>query len=53
MVGKQAIKHADLAADRSWNVDEQGYTAENILGSKDTVEAVVSKVLAAMAKEKA
>jgi len=45
MVGKQAVRHSDIAIDREWNVDEQGYTAENILRDstfKDAIAAAVS-----------
>lgn len=27
MVGKQTVRHADIAVDRQWNVDEQGLIA--------------------------
>ena len=45
MVGKQAVRHGDISIDRQWNVDEQGYTAENILRDstfKDAIAAAVS-----------
>lgn len=45
MVGKQAVRHGDIAIDREWNVDEQGYTAAEILQSntfKDAIAAAVS-----------
>ena len=38
MVGKQAVKHADLACDRMWNVDEQAWAVEAI------VEAVLARL---------
>ena len=48
MVGKQAVRHGDVAIDRQWNVDEQGYTAENILRDstfKDAIAAAVAKAV--------
>jgi hypothetical protein len=50
MVGKQAVRHGDVAIDRQWNVDEQGFTvqgftvAEILRGEtfKDAVAAAVS-----------
>ena len=51
MISKQAIKHADLACDRQWNVDEQGYTAQAILQDEGVVDALIAKILAKMASE--
>ncbi len=48
MVGKRAVTHFDLATDRTWNVDEQGYTVAEILRDevfKDAVAAIVVDVL--------
>ncbi len=48
MVGKQTVRHADLAVDRQWNVDEQGYTVNEILRDqtfKDAIAAAVSGVV--------
>ena len=48
MVGKQTVRHGDIAVDRQWNVDEQGYTAANILQDdifKDAIAAAVAKVV--------
>ena len=46
----QSVRHHDLAIDRQWNVDEQGYTARSILSDevfKDAIkEAVVEAVKA-------
>ena len=44
MVGKQAVRHSDIAIDRQWNVDEQGYQVEEILGQPyvDAIKAAVS-----------
>lgn len=53
MVGKQAVRHSDIAIDREWNVDEQGYTAAEILRDetfKDAIAAAVAQAVnAAMA----
>ena len=46
MVGKQAVRHGDVAIDRQWNVDEQGYTVAEILRDetfKDAIAAAVAK----------
>lgn len=51
MVGKQAVRHSDIAIDRQWNVDEQGYTVSTIISAlKPTLESVVAKILADMAE---
>ena len=46
----QSVRHHDLAIDRQWNVDEQGYTSRSILSDevfKDAIkEAVVEAVQA-------
>jgi len=46
----QSVRHHDLAIDRQWNVDEQGYTSRSILSDevfKDAIkEAVVEAVKA-------
>jgi hypothetical protein len=58
MVGKQAVRHADIAIDRQWNVDEQGYTAEKILAGMQepsvvaAMSAAIAKVLSDMAVAK-
>lgn len=47
MVGKQAVRHGDIAIDRQWNVDEQGYTVAEILRDetfKAALAAAVAKV---------
>ena len=51
MISKQAIKHADVACDRIWNVDEQGYTAQSILQDEGVVDTLIAKILAKMAQE--
>ena len=40
MISKQAIKHADVACDRIWNVDEQGYTVADILNDGKFQDAI-------------
>ena len=40
MVSKQAVKHADIACDRQWNVDEQGYTVADILNDSKFQDAL-------------
>lgn len=48
MVSKQAVRHSDIAIDRQWNVDEQGYQVSAILRSdifKDAVAATVANAL--------
>ena len=55
LVGKQSIAHRDLANDRIWNVDEQGYTARNILSDetfRDGLKVLVVDAVATAAKEK-
>ena len=54
MVSKQTVRHADLAVDRQWNIDEQGYTAQTILNDavfQDAVASAVAKVVADMASK--
>jgi enoyl-CoA hydratase/carnithine racemase len=50
MVAKQAVRHSDIAIDRQWNVDEQGYTAEEILGNQTFKEGIRATVVAAVAE---
>lgn len=50
MVGKQAVRHGDIAIDRQWNVDEQGYTAEQILGNSTFKEGIRAMVVDAVAE---
>jgi hypothetical protein len=53
MVGKQAVRHGDIAIDRQWNVDEQGYQVDVLISAlKPTLESVVAKILADMASNK-
>lgn len=48
MVGKQAVRHSDVAIDRQWNVDEQGYTAESILQDRVAVDAIAAAIAKAV-----
>ena len=48
MIGKQAVRHGDVAIDRQWNVDEQGYTAENILRDSTFKDAIAAAVAVAV-----
>ncbi|OEU68383.1 MAG: hypothetical protein BBJ57_02135 [Desulfobacterales bacterium PC51MH44] len=50
MVGKQTIRHADIAIDRQWNVDEQGFAVAEILRSNTFKEAIAGAVSAAVAE---
>jgi hypothetical protein len=50
MVSKQAVRHSDIAIDREWNVDEQGYTAAEILRDETFKDAIAAAVSAAVAE---
>jgi len=56
MTGKQANRHGDIAIDRQWNVDEQGYQSLEILKTlgvdSSTLVATVAKILADMTAKK-
>ena len=52
LVGKQAVRHGDISIDRQWNVDEQGYTAENILRDSTFKEAIAAAVAIAVNSKK-
>jgi hypothetical protein len=48
IVNNQAPRHVELAVDRQWNVDEQGYTVEAILRNpvfKDAIATIMIEVL--------
>ena len=54
MVSKQAVRHGDLAIDRQWNVDEQGYTVSDILNDskfQDAIATALAKITADMASK--
>lgn len=49
LVSKQSVRHSDVAMDRQWNVDEQGYTVNEILRNqtfKDSIAAAVAEAVA-------
>jgi hypothetical protein len=48
LAGKQAVRHSDIAIDRQWNVDEQGYTVAEILNDKVFTDAVAAAVAKAV-----
>ena len=48
MVGKQAVRHSDIAIDREWNVDEQGYTVADILRDQTFKDAIAAAVAMAV-----
>ena len=58
MVGKQAVRHGDVAIDRQWNVNETDYAAASIINAmnapavKEAMSAAIAQILAAMAAEK-
>lgn len=55
MVSKQAVRHADIAIDRQWNTDEQGYQVAAILRSdvfKDAISGAVAAAVAATVNAK-
>lgn len=42
MVGKQAVRHSDIAIDRQWNVDEVASLVANTSTFKDAIAAAVA-----------
>jgi hypothetical protein len=42
MVSKQAVRHADLAIDRQWNVDEVAQLVAQVSTFKDAIAAAVA-----------
>ena len=48
LVSKQSVRHTDLAVDRQWNVDEQGYTVAEILRDETFKQAIAAAVSAAV-----
>lgn len=42
MISKQAVRHADLAIDRQWNVDEVAQLVANTSTFKDAIAAAVA-----------
>jgi len=54
MISKQAVRHGDIAIDREWNVDEQGYQVADILNDskfQDAIAASLAKIVADMASK--
>lgn len=49
MVGKQAVRHGDVAIDRQWNVDEQNTAVASIWNNETFKEAIRGAVAAAVA----
>lgn len=53
-VAENVGKSGDVATDRIWNVDEQGYTVADIIKTmQPTLESVVAKILSDMAAKPA
>jgi hypothetical protein len=50
MVSKQAVRHSDIAIDRQWNLDEQGYQAVEALRGNTFKDAIAAAVSAAVAE---
>jgi hypothetical protein len=46
MVGKQAIRHSDIAIDRQWNIDEVAQLVANTSTFKDVIAAAVAAAFA-------
>ena len=49
-LSKQMLRHSDIAADRQWNVDEQGYQVNEILRSETFRDAIAAAVAVSKAK---
>ena len=52
MVGKQAVRHSDIAIDRQWNVDEQAAFVAKILNDPALEAAVKVKIIEALGTPK-
>jgi len=50
MVSKQAVRHSDIAIDRQWNLDEQGYQAVEALRGNTFKDALAAAVAAAVSE---
>lgn len=48
-LAKQHLAHRDIATDRQWNVDEQGYQVNEILRSETFKDAIAGAVAVAVA----
>jgi hypothetical protein len=51
MVGKQAVRHSDIAIDREWNIDEVSDLAAKSGVQADTIQGIVATVTAAVLAE--
>lgn len=51
MVGKQAVRHSDIAIDREWNIDEVSTLSAKSGVQADTIQAIVSATVAATLAE--
>ena len=51
MVGKQAVRHSDIAIDRQWNIDEVSTLSAKSGAQADLVQAIAATVTAAILKE--
>ena len=47
-ISKQSIRHESLAADRQWNIDEQGYQVEEVLNNQTFQNAISAAVASAV-----
>lgn len=52
MVGKQAVRHSDLAIDREWNVDEVAQAVAKTAVFSDAIAAAVAAAVAASISKK-
>ena len=52
MVGKQAVRHSDLAIDRQWNIDEQAAFVKEIINDPAIEDMIKVKILEAMGNAK-
>jgi len=48
MVGKQAVRHGDLAIDRQWNIDEQAAFVKEIINDPAIEDAIKVKIIEAI-----
>ena len=52
MVGKQAVRHSDIAIDRQWNVDEVAQLVAKTAVSLDAIAAMIAGKIADSLKQK-
>lgn len=52
MVGKQAVRHGDIAIDRQWNIDEVAHLISHTPIFKDAISAAVVSAMAEALKSK-